>query len=320
MKRTTSAVDQLPHFLPMGDAALLVRWGDAIDLATNARVLALLAALDRQPIAGVIDLVPAYASLLVVFDPLRVAAAALRGGIGRRLARLAVSEPGVAESVVEIPVAYGGAAGPDLAAVAHELGITPAEVVRRHTATEYRVYFLGFIAGFPYLGCAAPTLEVARLATPRTQVPAGSVGLAGAQSGIYPQASPGGWRIIGRTTRRLFDPASDPPTLVQPGDRVRFTVRRGAAMPPTQETEAASVGLPPTGAVPWLRVVAVGPGATVQDGGRRGYGRYGVAASGAADREALCLGNALLGNPTDAAALELTLGGGIFAITAPCVI
>ncbi len=323
-----------PTMHAMGDAALLVRWPDAIDPATNARVLALLAALDRQPIAGIVDLVPAYASLLVIFDPLRMTASALRRGMRARLVAFGQFPDSAisATTTVEIPMLYGGMAGPDLADVARELGITPAEVVRRHTMADYRVYFLGFIAGFPYMGSVDAALLVPRLATPRTRVPAGSVGLADAQTGIYPQASPGGWRIIGRTARRMFDPARDPPALLRPGDHVRFTASAPAAAPgeaaeslvPDHPDDARSYAAvapePPAGAIPWMRVLEAGPLTTVQDGGRVGWGRYGLSPSGAADGEALLLGDALLGNPPDTAALEMTMRGGVFTVDAPCVI
>jgi KipI family sensor histidine kinase inhibitor len=124
---------------------------------------------------------------------------------------------------IEIPVRYGGADGPDLVALAKHTGLSVDEVVKRHTQAEYVVFFLGFQPGFAYLGGLDPALAMPRRAEPRIEVPAGSVGIGGAQTGIYPAASPGGWQLLGRTELKLFDPARNPPTLMQPGDRVRFT-------------------------------------------------------------------------------------------------
>jgi KipI family sensor histidine kinase inhibitor len=123
---------------------------------------------------------------------------------------------------VEIPVAYGGEAGPDLESAAAELGMTPTQLAQRHAAGEYTVAMIGFAPGFPYLLGLDPALALPRLPTPRTAVPAGSVGIGGAQTGIYPRESPGGWRVIGCTPLALFDPAREPPALLAPGDRVRF--------------------------------------------------------------------------------------------------
>jgi KipI family sensor histidine kinase inhibitor len=124
--------------------------------------------------------------------------------------------------VIEIPTRYGGEYGPDLEFVAKHNGLTPDEVVRIHTSQSLRVFMLGFSPGFPYIGPLAPEIAAPRLATPRTLVPAGSVGIAGRQTGIYPSESPGGWRLIGRTDLKLFAPAKDPPALLRPGDYVRF--------------------------------------------------------------------------------------------------
>src|SRR5262249_33523724 len=206
--------------------------------------------------------------------------------------------------------------GPDLLEVARLTGLPPEEVVRRHVAATYRVYFLGFLAGFPYLGGLPSELAVPRLAAPRTHVPAGSVALAERQTGIYPVPSPGGWRLIGRTPLRLFDPAANPPALLRPGDRVRFVAggmsgasgSGGTYAPPV----ASHTGPHAEEEVPWLRVLRPGPLTTVQDLGRPGNARYGVSASGAADADALLLGNLLLGNSPAAAGLEITLGGCAF--------
>jgi len=196
-----------------GERGLLV---EVEDLAMVHRLHAALRELDPP---GVVELVPAYRTVLIVADP----------GQAEALDELAARLPGlelppaeaVAGETVEIPVRYDGE---DLPEVAGLTGLEPDEVVRRHTAPEYTVAFLGFSPGFPYLVGLDPALEVPRRDTPRTSIPAGSVGLAGNQTGIYPTATPGGWQLIGRTEVTLFDPARDPPALLAPGTRLRFTV------------------------------------------------------------------------------------------------
>ena len=335
---------QCGEIVSAGDAAIMVRFQSAISQSTHARVMALLRALDRNPPAGVRDLVPAYASLLMLFDPLITSHAGIEAHVRSVLGMMRVRTNVGEGRLVRIPVEYGGAAGPDLEEVAHLVGLSPEEVVRRHVEAEYRVNFLGFLAGFPYLSGLPTELAVPRLPSPRTHVPAGSVGLAGQQTGIYPVVTPGGWRIIGQTPARLFDPRRHPPSLLRPGDRVRFepvgdrhvsgaqksgsqSPDRGINMPHVTRTrervdtaKTTKAMEPDPDAVPWMSVRVPGPLATVQDLGRTGYGRYGVSASGAADADALQLGNLLLGNPRGAAALELTLGGGEFEVLAPCVV
>ena len=198
---------------PAGERGLLV---EVEELETVHRLHAALRQLDPP---GVVELVPGYRTVLIVADP-------ERAGV---LDQLAADLPGLklpparagAGVPVEIPVSYDGE---DLPEVASLTGLEPEEVVRRHTAPEYTVAFLGFSPGFPYLVGLDPALEVPRRDTPRTSIPAGSVGLAGNQTGIYPTASPGGWQLIGHTEVTLFDPTRDPPALLAPGTRLRFTV------------------------------------------------------------------------------------------------
>ena len=318
--------DLASSIVAAGDSAVIVRLGTDISLATHARVMELLRGLDlAAPLPGVLDLVPAYASVMVRFDPLLTAYA----DIERQLRLiLATSRPRVRATrrgrLVRVPVEYGGAAGPDLEEVAKLSGLSPDEVVHRHSNAEYRVYFLGFQAGFPYLGGLPPELAVPRLDRPRSEVPAGSVGVAGRQTGIYPVSAPGGWRLIGRTSLRLFDSAVNPPALLRPGDLIKFEPLSPAAAEipadtPTYRISSVTRENADTG-IPWLTVLRPGPQASVQDLGRYGYARYGVSASGAADTDALRMGNALLQNPPGAAALELTLGSGEFEVMAPCLV
>jgi KipI family sensor histidine kinase inhibitor len=207
--------------LPLGDAALTIEWGEAIDPAIHARVLAAYEALRDAPPAGVIDLVPTYRSLTVHFDPLTTDRAALF----ERLQALAGIAPksALAGRHIEIAVRFGGAEGPDLEAVASQVGRSPDEIVDTLCALTLRVYMIGFLPGFPYLGDLPEWLRLARRATPRTRVPAGSVAIAGQQAAIYPWPSPGGWHLLGRTDSLLFD-ANDSaqPALLAPGDTVRF--------------------------------------------------------------------------------------------------
>jgi KipI family sensor histidine kinase inhibitor len=211
----------------LGDAAALVALGDTIDPATNARVHALAARLHAQHFPWLHAIVPAYASLTLHYDPLHASwdrEQPLWPQLEARLAPLWQDLPATFASGrrIEIPVWYGGAAGPDLERVAAQAGLAPDDVVARHAAPDYRVYFLGFMPGFPYLGGLDAALATPRLATPRAQVPAGSVAIGGAQTGIYPQVAPGGWNLIGRTPLRLFDPARATACLLAPGDTLVF--------------------------------------------------------------------------------------------------
>ena len=199
---------------PFGEAALLVE----TDSAERAQGLA--AALRDDPIAGVTAVVPGLESLLVELDPLAGDADSVREALRQRVVMPA--PPVTTGRLRTIPVVYGGEMGPDLLDVAALTGLSVAEVVARHAAAELRVHFDGFAPGFAYLGELPSELQVPRLDTPRTRTPAGSVAIAGAMSGIYPAALPGGWRVIGRTPVLLFDPRRDPPAYLLPGDRVRF--------------------------------------------------------------------------------------------------
>lgn len=215
-----------PSVEALGDAALLVRLGEAIDPALNRSVHALAACLQATRPGEVLDIVPAYASVAVVFAPGRDPQAA-RARVGAWIARAVDAWLGAPRSAggnaagdpIEIPVHYDG---PDLEEIAEHAGMDVQELVRRHVGATYTVAMLGFAPGFPYLLGMDPALAMPRRPTPRAEVPAGSVGIADAQTGIYPQASPGGWRLLGRTDARLFTPDADPPTLLRPGDRVRF--------------------------------------------------------------------------------------------------
>jgi KipI family sensor histidine kinase inhibitor len=222
-------VEASPAIRPFGDSALLVVFGDSIDVALNSRVHALAAAvgaLRAEPGAPWGVPVPAYSSLLVPYDPETLsyaeAEAELAPLVDQAEAEQADDAPG---EVVEIPVRYGGEDGPDLEDVAARHDLSPAEVVALHTGALYRVFMLGFAPGFAYLGPLPPQLVTPRRRTPRPRVPPGSVAIAGSQTGIYPLATPGGWHLLGRTDAPLWDPHRAPPALLRPGQFVRFVAR-----------------------------------------------------------------------------------------------
>jgi len=282
-----------------GDAALLV--------AAGGRADALAAAIRSQRYDGVLDVIPGADTVLVTTEPGRVDMA----GLAERVValKLPVREPGAA-ALAEIPVVYDG---PDLADVARLTGLSPAEVVARHAAAEYRVGWLGFSPGLGYLTGLDPALAaVPRLAEPRVRVPAGSVAIAGGLATVYPTASPGGWRLLGRTSAVLWDADRDPPALLSPGMRVRF---RAVDRLPDARPAGPAGGTRPGAAAAAVEVIRPGPLATVQDLGRPGYAHLGVPLSGAADQASLRLANRLAGNPDGAAGLELTLGRAVLRFT-----
>lgn len=225
MPPSTDWPAHLPAIEVLGEDALLLRFGDAIDADCNARVHQWARRIERSRPSWLRDIVPAYASLALFIDvaafPRATDALAEATRWLGRLHGAPETRTGSGRAI-EIPVQYGGTYGPDLGALAAHAGLTPGEAVARHTAAEYTVAMLGFAPGFPYLLGLDPVLTMPRLSTPRTQVAAGSVGIGGAQTGIYPRRGPGGWQLIGRTHVTLFDPARDPPSLLAPGDRVRF--------------------------------------------------------------------------------------------------
>ncbi|RKP49376.1 5-oxoprolinase subunit PxpB [Trinickia fusca] len=209
-----------PRIYPFGDTALVCEAPPPATLACQERVWAVTDAARKWP--HVLEVVPGMNNLTIVFDPLAADAQALAAELALAWERAADAQMAARE--VEIPVRYGGEYGPDLGAVAEHTGLSIDEVVKRHAGAEYIVFFLGFQPGFAYLGGLDASLHTPRRAVPRLEVPAGTVGIGGVQTGIYPAASPGGWQLIGRTALSLFDPAGTPPTLLQPGDRVRFVV------------------------------------------------------------------------------------------------
>ncbi len=296
------------RFLPVTHNALLV------ELADLDQTLALLASLQRHPPHGVEELVPAARTILVEYRASATRAETLVQDIAARSLTQGAER---SDTLIEIPVHYNGE---DLAEVAQILGITADEVVQRHTGSEYTVAFTGFAPGFAYLSGGHPSLNVPRRSTPRTRLPAGSVGLAGTFSGVYPQASPGGWQIIGTTPVAMWDITRAQPALLQPGYRVRFVdiATKTIAASAYSESAGGQKDPKPAGRTQHhlaaghtaLQVRATGLLTVFQDLGRHGQARQGVSASGAMDQAALKAANRLVGNASNAAALE-TVGGGL---------
>jgi KipI family sensor histidine kinase inhibitor len=278
-----------------------------IDAEVNSRAIRIAEGVRQRRIRGVRDVVPTFRSVAVFFDPLATDLNVIVEALEERSDQ---RQPREAGRVVEVPVVYGGEAGPDLASVADAAGLTPEAVVARHASHAYRVFMLGFLPGFPYMAPVDEAIAAPRRPTPRARVAAGSVGIAGQQTGIYPRESPGGWQIIGRTPLELFDPGKTPPALLAPGDTVWFV--------PVESDGAEGVRLKPDTtydspthdpAARFITVLRPGLFTTIQDAGRWGYQHLGVPVSGPMDPASHRLANALLGNLPDAATLEATIIG-----------
>lgn len=281
--------------LPMGDRAIL------LEVASTDDVLALRAALEASRPEGVLDIVPAARTVLVRVDPRVLALHAARAW-ATAAATAPPTEGSDAGGEVVLDIVYDGA---DLAETAELLGITPAQLAERHAAARWSVAFTGFAPGFGYLVSADWPFDVPRLSTPRTRVPAGSVGLAAAFTGAYPRETPGGWRLIGTTSAHLFDPDAASPALLAPGTSVRFAAVDATA-PPKRSTARETTDFAGSGGI---HVLEPGLLATLQDLGRPGAASLGVSISGALDRSALRTANRLVGNPEGAAGIEITMGG-----------
>ncbi len=207
-----------PRLHALGDAALLCELPAPATLAQQQQIWALAAEARNWP--AVQEVLPGMNNLTLMFDPAIAEQTELEMQVLTAWPQLEAAQ--IQGREIVIPVAYGGEHGPDLADVAAHTGLTPAEVVSRHSGGSYTVYLLGFLPGFAFMGGLPPELATPRRAEPRLAVPARSVGIGGAQTGIYPLVSPGGWQLIGRTSIELFDPSAAEPTLLRPGDRVRF--------------------------------------------------------------------------------------------------
>jgi KipI family sensor histidine kinase inhibitor len=315
-----------------GDSAVILQLDagmpqrrNEIDAEVNSRAIRIAEGVRQRRIRGVRDVVPTFRSVAVFFDPLATDLTSIVEALEERSDQ---RQPREAGRVVEVPVVYGGDAGPDLASIADAAGLSPEAVVARHASRAYRVFMLGFLPGFPYMAPVDEAIAAPRRPTPRARVAAGSVGIAGQQTGIYPRESPGGWQIIGRTPLELFDAGKTPPALLAPGDTVRFL--------PVESDRAEGVRLKPDTtydrlkpdtsearlkadttydslthgpAARFITVLRPGLFTTIQDAGRWGYQHLGVPVSGPMDPASHRLANALLGNLPDAATLEATIIG-----------
>ena len=304
------------RFLPVTPGALLV------ELPDLPQTLALLHALQSQPIEGVSEIVPAARTLLISYEPWRWQPAPLAAQVRALAAQMQAGQLTQAEEIVRIPVRYDGE---DLAEVAAHLGLSAQQVIERHCARPWQVAFVGFAPGFAYLSDGDAVFDVPRRASPRTRIPPGAVALAGRFSGIYPRASPGGWQLIGQTDVPMWDLQRSPPALLQPGQSVQFVdvatpegrllqqqwserLQAGSAAP-ASATNSAPNSAPAAVDGHTLEIVQPGLQALVQDLGRSGHAGQGVSASGALDRAAFLAANRLVGNHHNAPALELLHGG-----------
>lgn len=308
---------------PMGDQALLLMVATEVGEAALARVQHVARVLAGQ-VPGVREVVPAFTTVAVMLTD-SATLSLVEARIRSLLKAMPVRLPPVEGREREIPVCYEDDFAPDLARVAEFAGLRTDEVISVHSGAEYRVHAIGFAPGFPYLAGLSQRLHVPRRPTPRTRVPAGSVGIGGSQTGIYPLATPGGWQIIGRTPHPLFEPRAEPPAWLQPGDRVRFRpISReefDSLRPAMEAARQAALSKPQgAGTAPVMVVERPGIHTTVQDTGRPGWQAQGVPVGGALDPRALRVANLLVGNESAAAGLEWLIDGPLLRFEAPRVV
>lgn len=311
-----------------GDSALTIECANEISMAAYRKVQSLRRLLELHPLREVCEMVPAFTTLTLVFDVVKLSPltatspsqfvleqlqSLLQQYDGEYLSETISGTTGTVQSTEQsaartIPVCYeSDEYAPDLQELASSLRLSTEEVVKLHTESEYHVAMLGFTPGFPYLLGLNPLLAAPRKQTPRLHVPAGAVGIAGAQTGIYPLASPGGWNIIGQTPLCLFSPEASSPTLFKAGDKVRFEAVSRAECERLIPAVAVRRVYEPSN--PTVRILQTGLLATIQDAGRFGWREYGVPQSGAADIDSFVLANILVGNDRNEAALEILPGG-----------
>lgn len=297
---------QDPTFFPASERSVLMTVGERIDQALTHRIARFVTDIDNLHDSGILDIIPSYTTILIVYDNVVNDFQAISEHFNTVWNATTFGSTGHLSPTVVIPVIYGDEFGDDLSAVAAHCRLQLDEVIERHTAANYTVGALGFSPGFAYLIGLDSGLATPRRTRPRTRVPSGSIGIGGEQTGIYALESPGGWNLIGRTPRAMFDPMSDDPIHLQMGDNLRFErilqrdVNRSAFERFLQQEE-------PYGGE--IDVLSPGIQTTVQDLGRIGFGRSGFAPNGAADRASLIATNRAVGNPDDAAAIEITFTG-----------
>ena len=290
----------------MGEEGLMIDFGSKMSKEVNIIVKIVSEKLEGLRSLGVKEVIPAYTTILVILDPLKADRNRLIDEV-LKMVRNIKSEDLKEDinRVIEVPTVYDSQYGLDLEDISKLTKLSIEEIINLHSKQVYRVYMVGFIPGFPYMGEVPEEIAVPRLENPRTKVPAGSVGIAGVQTGIYPFESPGGWRIIGRTPLRLFNPNKDPPTLFKIGDYVKFKPISREAYDKMRELEWADVGTLKIEGEPILKVDVAGPGVSIQDLGREGYRKYGVPVSGALDKESFMIANMIVGNDVNDACIEI---------------
>lgn len=304
---------------PVADGSLLVEYPDASDEEANCAAVLLAGSLRRDPPPGLFDAIPGARSLFCAFSPEILDHADLARRIQSAGAPAESGAP-ADRRVHRIPVLYGGAAGPDLEALAERAGVPSDELARRHAEAVYRVAFLGFAPGFAYLTGLPAILDAPRRATPRPRVTGGSLAVAGGFTGVYPSDGPGGWNLVGLAAVRLFDPGAVSPALLAPGDEVRFDAQTPEQFARSRESIPPAKPLASPQGEPVFRVMTAGLASTVCGGPAHGRGAFGVPPSGAMDLPSLAEGNALLGNGSAAAALEVTLAGPLLEALADTVV
>ncbi|MEM2664627.1 MAG: 5-oxoprolinase subunit PxpB [Candidatus Methanomethylicia archaeon] len=291
----------------MGENGIFIEIGNEINKRINTMVKMLSDEIEKlKGDYGIKEIIPAYTTILIIIDPLNTDRKKLEEKIlevyGNIIEREIVEEE--IRNIIEIPTLYDYDVGLDLEEISKITKLKPEEIIKIHSEQVYRVYMVGFIPGFPYMGEVPEKIAVPRLENPRIKVPAGSVGIAGTQTGIYPFESPGGWRIIGRTPIKLFDPNRDPPTIFKIGDYVKFKPISREVYDEILRKEPPKTSLSIEGE-PVLKVDVAGPGVSIQDLGREGYRKYGVPVSGAMDKESFITSNILVGNNIDCACIEI---------------
>jgi KipI family sensor histidine kinase inhibitor len=297
---------ETPTFFPVSASSFLMTVGDRIDRELTHRIARFVVAVDERSAAGIVDLIPSYTTILAIYDPGITSGRDLQEHFVRCWTSSNDADVRTENPTVVIPVIYGDEFGEDLPEVAAHHQLPLEEVIERHAGGSYTVGALGFSPGFAYLIGLDPGLATPRRSRPRTHVPSGSIGIGGEQTGIYALESPGGWNLIGRTPMVLFDPGSDSPFPLQMGGELRFERLSPGDVDPAMFRGPQRDDEPFGGEID---VLSPGMQTTVQDLGRYGYGRFGFAPNGAADRASLIAANRAVGNPDDAACLEITFTG-----------